>query len=421
MVELVHEKTPIHDLLPGMYISRLDRPWIGTPFPIQGFHIKTESDIEALARYCQHVYVDKRRSQVRRRRNETVTAPAAGVSIRIDETVYRRTRPMKDEVVRAARLHTDVSRAIERIVEQVGTGGCPDIPRTRRTATEMVESVAANPDALIWVCRLKRHDSHQYDHAIRTAIWAIAFGRHLGMGRGKLQALALGMLLADIGLVGIPRELLAKDPGSLTTDERSQLQSHVARSLERLKGVEGLAPDTLELIATHHERHDGTGYPRRLRGERIPLMGRIAGIVDTYDTLTNPRRESRTLSPGDAIVELHRQRHEGFQGELIDEFIQAIGIYPTGSLVEFKTGEVGIISEQNDGWRLRPHIMLLLDADKRPCRPREVDLLDEDDELAGRLEILRGLPDDSYGIDLGTLRARRLDRLFGRKNPLLVH
>ena len=404
-----------------MYVSRLDRPWIGTPFPIQGFHIKTDADIEELQRYCQYVYIDGRRSQVRQRPPAGVSPTVVSTPIRIDETVYRRSRPMKDEVVRAARLHTDVSRTIEHIVEQVGEGRRPDIPKTRRTATEMVESVAANPDALIWVCQLKLHDAHQYAHSIRMAIWAIAFGRHLGMGRTMLQELALGMLLADIGLLSIPREILTKDADTLDAQERSLLQSHVAHSLERLKGVRGLGKNTLELIATHHERHNGSGYPRRLRGEQIPLMGRIAGIVDTYDDLTNPRRKSRVLSPGDAIVELHRERYEAFQGELIDEFIQAIGIYPTGSLVEFKSGEVGIICEQNEGWRLRPRVMLLLDADKRPCRPKEVDLLDDDDELAGRLEIQRGLPDGSHDIDLSGLRARRIDRLLGRGSSLLIH
>ncbi len=421
MVELVHEKIPIHDLIPGMYVSRLDRPWIGTPFPIQGFHIKTESDVEELQRYCQYVYIDGRRSQVRQRQAPEHSSTVVSTPIRIDETIYRRSRPMKDEVVRAARLHTDVARTIEHIVEQVGDGQSPDIPKTRRTATEMVESVAANPAALIWVRQLTLHDAHQYAHAIRMAIWAIAFGRHLGMGRTMLQELALGMLLADIGLLNVPSEILSKEADELDSQERSLLQSHVAHSLERLKGTRGLGKNTLELIATHHERHNGSGYPRRLRGEQIPLMGRIAGIVDTYDDLTNPRRKSRVRSPGDAIVELHRERYEGFQGELIDEFIQAIGIYPTGSLVEFKSGEVGIICEQNEGWRLRPRVMLLLDADKRPCRPREVDLLDEDDDLAGRLEIQRGLPDGSHDIDLGKLRARRIDRLLGRGNSLLIH
>ncbi len=423
MAELLQQKIAIHELIPGMYVSRLDRPWIGTPFRIQGFHIKDKAVIDELGRYCQYVYIDMQRSRIHRQTDTAQASPRTKEQpIRLNHTIYRRTQPMKDEVVRAARLHQDVAKAIARISDQVNENQAPDIPLTRQTANHMVDSVASNPDALIWVAQLKTHDAHSYHHSIRSAIWAIAFGRHLGMRKRMLQDLAMGMLLADIGLTRIPTEIIEKPFASLTEQERKLYQTHVTYSLELLKESRGLSGDSLELIASHHERHNGTGYPRRLRGERIPLFGRIAGIVDYYDTLTNPRRQGQVFSPGDAIVDLHKQRHEAFQGELIDEFIQAIGIYPTGSLVEFKSGEVAIISEQNEGWRLRPRVLLLLDEAKQELgTPREVNLLDDEDETAMRLEIRRGLPDNSFGIDLGQLRSRRLARFLGRGNSLLIN
>ncbi len=423
MAELLQQKIAIHELIPGMYVSRLDRPWIGTPFRIQGFHIKDKAVIDELGRYCQHVYIDMQRSRIHHKKNfSRQTAQAKEQPIRLNHTTYRRTQPMKDEVVRATRLHQDVANAIERISLQIHENRSPDIPLTRSTASHMVDSVACNPDALIWVAQLKTHDEHSYHHSIRSAIWAIAFGRHLGMKKTMLQDLAVGMLLTDIGLTRLPREIIEKPYAQLNKQQQKHYQTHVSHSLELLKESKGLSGDSLELIASHHERHNGMGYPRRLRGERIPLLGRIAGIVDYYDTLTNPRREETLFSPGDAIVKLHRQRHESFQGELIDEFIQAIGIYPTGSLVEFKSGEVAIISEQNEGWRLRPRVLLLLDEAKQDLStPKEVDLLDNEDETALRLEIHRGLPDNSFGIDLGHLRSRKLARLLGRGNNLLIN
>lgn len=427
MAGLTHEKIPINALAPGMYISRLDRPWIDTPFPIQGFHIKDEEDIKNLKAYCQYVYIDRQRSRTTIRLSRAPVAPnpspeeTANEVIRVDHVRYTRERPMTEIVGQASVLHQDIVHTLDKLAEQVHSGKTPDVRATRHTAIKMVENVTTNPDAFIWVSHLKAKDSHSYAHSIRASIWAIVFGRHLGIKKEPLQSLAAGMLLCDIGMAHVPKAILEKS-AALNPQEQRILESHVAKSLELLKSCQGkLGPEVLEVVASHHERHNGKGYPRALRGAQIPLNCKIAGLVDYYDDLTCPRFPEKACSPADAVVQLHRMRFEEFQGDLIDEFIQAIGIYPTSSLIEFKTGEVGVISEQNEGWRLRPKVALLLNAQKKALsKPRPVDLLNPTAKHADQLEVLRSLPEGSYGIDLMKYRTRGLSKFLGLGNSLFA-
>ena len=157
----------------------------------------------------------------------------------------------------------------------------------------------------------------------------------------------------------------------------------------------------LAIVAGHHERRDGSGYPQALKGERIPAYARIAGLVDTYDAMITHRGYLPRFSPHDALLELSRQRDRGFDAALVEQFVQSIGIYPTGSLVELTSGEVGIVIEQNRVRRLRPKVMLVLDADKNPLRSsRTIDLMVEND-LQGEQTLQIGAPlvPGTYGVD----------------------
>jgi hypothetical protein len=156
----------------------------------------------------------------------------------------------------------------------------------------------------------------------------------------------------------------------------------------------------VEAIATHHERHDGSGYPKGLIGSAIPVFGRILGIVDSYDAMTSIRPYAAARSPHDAINELYRQRDKLYQPELVEQFIQSCGIYPIGTLVELSNGQVGVITEIHSLKRLLPRVMLLLAEDKRPLqRFREIDLSQMDQDYPSRLTIKAGMPNGAFGLD----------------------
>jgi hypothetical protein len=156
------------------------------------------------------------------------------------------------------------------------------------------------------------------------------------------------------------------------------------------------------MVAHHHERHDGSGYPRGLAGDAIPVYGRIAGIVDTYDAMITSRPYASTQSSYGALRQLRSLAGSQFQPELVDQFTQAIGMFPTGTLVLLNTGEVAVVTAQSRVRRLRPEVMIILDAEKRPLPEyRVVDLnrvaATADDQVS--LWIEQGLEPGAYGVD----------------------
>lgn len=427
MVEYTLEKIAVRDLLVGMFVSRLDRPWMGTPFPIHGFHIQSEDDIKKLALHCKHVYVDIAKSRVPSQRllQQPADQPSATASwdlIRraVNETVYEKTRPLKQEISVAGRLHHDLSRAMKQMMNKAATGRPIVIKKTGKITGRMVDSIARNPDAFIWTARIRSNkDECTYSHSVRSAIWAVTFGRHLGLARERLKRLALGVLLSEVGKTRLPGHILQKR-GCLGDEELAVMKEHVNYGVAILRETPDIHPDVIEVVATRHERHNGRGYPRGLKGNQIPLLGKIAGIADFYEAAICPRHGEPPLSPAEAMIKLHDLRDRDFQAEVVDEFIQAIGIYPTGSLIELSTGEVGIITEQNTGRRLRPKVLLLLDRRKRPCRiQREIDLQKVQKDRTGHpLTIAACLAEGSHGIDLSRYRKNFISRLVGVGNPL---
>jgi HD-GYP domain-containing protein (c-di-GMP phosphodiesterase class II) len=180
------------------------------------------------------------------------------------------------------------------------------------------------------------------------------------------------------------------------------LRDHVKRGLDLLT-ENGLSDEkVLSTIGTHHERHDGSGYPNGLTGNKIPAFGRIAGIVDSYDAMISERPYAEARSSYKAIQEIQSNSDKLFQAELVDYFIKAIGMFPVGTIVELNTGEVGVVVSQTVDSRLKPKIMLILEPDKLPRKHLVIiDLSNQQVESHQPLQwwITKELPANAYGID----------------------
>jgi HD-GYP domain-containing protein (c-di-GMP phosphodiesterase class II) len=275
-----------------------------------------------------------------------------------------------------------------------------DLGKLREGIDAMIDSITRNPSAFNWLKEIKRKDNYSYQHALGCSVWAASFGRHLGLEREDLRELALGGLLFDVGKTRLPPELLAKKQ-RLDVNEDALVRRHVEYGVELLERTPGISPAILEMVATHHERHNGKGYPRGLSGSEIPINGRITGLIDSYDALTHQRTYAQGLSPHQAVAELYQSRGMLFQAELVEQFIQTCGIYPTGSLVELSNGQVGVVTAVHSLKRLRPSVMLLLDSDKLPLAQfRTIELGEVMEDSTGLpLGIKSGLPPRAYGID----------------------
>jgi HD-GYP domain-containing protein (c-di-GMP phosphodiesterase class II) len=409
-----------------MYVSGLDRPWLETPFFTQGFLIETREDIDRLQKYCESVFVDTQRSgkrefSVRRealkspnrdaqKRREAAAPVPAKERPRIPMDRIFVGRPLKayhddsgweEEQPRAQHALNTLIGDIDDIFEHVSAGEKLNIIKLRKSVEPVVESISRNPDACLWVSRLKKHDNYTYQHSLSAAMWSVSLGRQVGLPRRDLRSLAMGCMLMDIGKLRVDPDLL-QARRELTTEEAAEVAGHVDHGLEILQECGILNQDVVDMVAHHHERYDGSGYPNGLARDRIPPFARIAGIVDTYDALTSNRHYAKAVAPSDAIKLLYEARDEDFQAELVEAFIQAIGIYPAGTLVELSSGEVGVVVAEYRTRRLRPKVMLLLDANKNKLRTSKMVDLQETVAVPGgpSLSIKKSLEPEAYGIDL---------------------
>jgi len=398
------------DLTRGMYVSALDRPWLESPFPLQGFRIESDADLRTLHELCEYVYVDVEKSRLdlsvlrAKVRIDRPRTPIASVFPARQLTVYEDHTEWQAEYPRAAEAVQELSSGIQDLFKRVSAGVGLDVLRVKKSVEPMIDSISRNPDACIWLARLRQADEYTYQHSLGASVWAVALGRQLGLPRADLRSLAVGGLLFDVGKLRIDPELLHSSR-PLVPAERLELQRHVEYGLEIVAGGGMINADVLAMVGSHHERHDGSGYPKGLRGDAIPVFARIAAIVDCYAAITSHRSYARAVSPPQAIKLLYEWRDQHFQAELVEEFIQAIGIYPAGTLVELSTGEVAVVVAEYRTRRLRPRVMLVCDVNKQPVRDsRIIDLLHETVTSDGRpLEIVGSHEVDAFNVDLSLL------------------
>lgn len=385
----------------GMYISHLDRPWLETPFLFQGFKVQNQQDIDELRKHTKHVFIMVPDEEIEVT-GLSDTPNMTETSEIFHKATYADTVPAEEEVKKVQSSHEKLSGLFSEVESVIQAGGTLRLEVFEQPVKYMVNSVAKNPDAYLWLTRLRKFDSFLYKDSLTTAVLGAALGRQLGIAEQELQTLAMGCLLLDIGKLALPTELLHK-PGRLDHDEWELMKTHVERGLDLLEGSPKCSPVLLEMVRTHHERLDGGGYPRGLQGSQIPLFGQIAGIVDQYVAVTSPRPFAKAISPSKAEEMLYKQRGKLFDEILVEYFIRAVSTYPTGSLVELSTGEVAIVKAQKSGLNLKPDVILLLDHNKQPYGIYSLVSLDNYSKDGLPVTINKTLADGEHGVVIDEL------------------
>ena len=406
----MEKQLKVSELQIGMYVSRLDRPWLETPFLIQGVRINNQKDIDNLNKYCKNVYIDTEksfqfrttelRSGIDRRSAGMAGGGAANLLIPGKKVEYTEKTTVKEELGIAKKLNKEITTVIRDIMDDAKYGRKINTRETMKAVRKMKESILRNPNAFMLLRLIKDKDTYTYAHCLHVSGLCIAFGRHLGISSDTLDDLAIGALLCDIGKLRLPSEILNK-PDRLTEAEFEEIKKHVVHSIEIMEEAGNMNRVAIEIAATHHERFDGSGYLRSMNGPQIPVLGRMAAIADCYDAMTSDKVYRSAISPYEAIRQLYGMRDVLFQDSLVENFIQMIGIYPTGAIIELSTGEVGIVISQNQIRRLRPKVMLVLDEDKQPKGATPIiDLFKKTEDSSGHpLEIIKELEPGTYGVD----------------------
>jgi len=430
------------NLVVGMYISELDRPWLDTPFLIQGFYVKNQNDIDIISGTCDYVFVDSAVSRRKITSKMDTVSSAIGIDPGRTEftvtnintkqskpganrgatkltqrnnilkdlfpdkklTQYAHTATWQDETPAAKQAISTLHTCLNDLLTRNRNDGPLEIAKIKQSVEPMIDSVTRNPDACIWLARMKQEDNYIYEHSLGASIWAVALGRQLGLPKADLHSLAIGGLLFDVGKLRLNKDLL-KAKRRLTSKELKIMKKHVEIGVKLLKEGGLMNQDVIDMVSHHHERHNGEGYPQGLVGDQIPVFARIAAIVDVYDAITSDRIYAKAISPSLAIKQLYDWKDIYFQGELVEEFIQAIGIYPAGTLIELSSGEVAVVVAETSSRRLRPQVILLLDRDKQPLDDIDfIDLLEVTQTEDGRpLDIVKSLQPNAYGIDMSAI------------------
>lgn len=425
--ETVELETDVSELRIGMHVIRLDRPWEETDFLLQGFVIQRQEDIDALQSQCRKVtiegkiknpeYLPQPNEQVKRRakasftkfsqnpeprkkpgatRKTSTIVPAAGISKRV---TYINKVDVNYEIQNATGNYDEAKKVAAGIMSGIRVGRALDLNRAREVVNDCVDSILRNNDALLLLTKLKNKDEYTAEHCLNVSILSAAFGKHLGLLEEEIRTLGLCGLLHDIGKAKIPAEILQK-PGALTPEEYGIMQNHANWGRDMLMALPKVVHAAVDVAYNHHERLDGKGYPRGLVDYQIPYFAKIVAIVDTYDAITSNRAYDKGRSSMEALEIIHRFRETQFDADLAKEFVLMIGIFPPGSIVEMKTGEVAIVTSSNPKNRRRPKIMMVRDENKtRLPKFRLLDLsLKPKNESGQVLEIAREVPDGTYGV-----------------------
>ena len=391
-------KVLVEDLKVGMYVAKLDKPWLESNFLYQGFELKNQADINAVKEQCKFVFIDVKKQN-------------KSLAFESKDTPYSkgwldtRTPPNKltsfeKEVENAGYVYKEASNLVRSFMEDVCLGKTITVEIAKKAVAECVNSILNAPDALLWMTQLKNRDLYTSQHSMNVCILAIALGRQINLPIKELNNVGLCGMMHDMGKMSVPLEVLNK-PGKLEPDELKIMQSHPELGWKLLMSSNDMYGGAIDVAHSHHERLDGTGYPRKLTAEKITPYTRIVTIVDMYDAITSDRVYQRGRTHLEAINIMTKMCGTHLDSGLTYKFIECLGIYPPGSIVEMSNGEVAIVIEANQKQRLKPKIILLLDEDKNPRDERMVDLSKIDLDASGQeYRITKIVKADDYGIDM---------------------
>ena len=398
----------------GMYVCELDRPWSETQFLFQGFPVLTKEDLQAIRGICEYVYVDEYRRVIIKLGGSKVDTSAgvkqqATSAARSSHSQSRRPitpsqqikrEPLAAEVQKARVNERKTSTLIKDMFFDIHMGRGIDTGACRTVVRENLESMMRNESALLWLSRMKSQDDYTGQHCLAVSVMAMGFGRYLGIEHSGLEQLGLAGLLHDVGKIKIDSAILNK-PGKLTEQEFAVMKAHPGMGRQLLVGHRDLPPIVIDVVYGHHERPDGRGYPRKLGAELIAYFTRIISIVDTFDAITSNRVYDSARSVKDAFKILMEMRDQQFDAELVLHFIEWLGIFPVGTLVQLHTGETGLVIEKNPNFKLRPKVVVLIDQEGQRCPPKFMDMAQICVDQEGvPYRITASLPDGAKGLSL---------------------
>lgn len=338
-----YQKVSIKDLTNGMWVCRLDIDTKGQPFETRGFYFSSLKQLQAIAPDCRFVYIDNSRKDSRK-------------------------------------LYLNLHTQMDRIFADLRMGKSLEHKRMRQVLHELMEAVLHDSKSMMYLAMLREHQDDLVAKAVIVAVLSLTFAKHISLKQTDLAPLGMGALLHPIGLLKVPSEILSKaEP--LTNEEVILVRQYPSKGYKFLLEQEGLKAASLDIVLHHQERINGKGYPDKLKGHEISFLARIVAITSVYEALTRDRSDRPAISPTKALSQLYRWRFEDFDNRLVEKFIQSLGVYPPGCLVELNNGSLAVVYATHPNQRLNPKVRLLTTVDLEPLETQEPIDLAETDQL----------------------------------------
>lgn len=395
------KRIPLSALRVGMYLTDLNNDWVPHNTQRRKGFIRNEATIEKIGRLgVSYVYIDTDRgldSQDAEPAHEVDQANEAALQRAGEEppVTFRRV-DMADEMLSALAIHQQAQGLVGNLMQDVKLGKAIDLSPVHELADDLQGSVFRNHNALACLGRIREKDNYLLEHSVNLSVLMSIFGKSVGHSSDVLHQTIVGALLHDIGKILTPDEVLHK-PGRLTAEEFAIMKEHALHSFNILSSTEGIGELSILTAAEHHERMDGTGYPKGLKGDEISVYGRMVAIADVYDAITSDRVYHKGMTPTQGLKKLLEWSGDHLDPKLVRQFIRCLGLYPVGSLVLLESGRLGVVIESNEDDQRLPVVRLMYHTRFR--MPIKVEVLDLS-RPGVQDHILRAVDPEEYQLDV---------------------
>lgn len=395
------KRIPLSALRVGMYLTDLNNDWVPHNNQRRQGFIRNDATIEKIGRLgVKYVYIDTERgldSEDAEPAHEVDQANEAALNRVGEETpvAFRRV-DVADEMVSALAIHQQAQGLVGNLMQDVKLGKAIDLSPVHELADDLQGSVFRNHNALACLGRIREKDNYLLEHSVNLSVLMSIFGKSVGHSSDVLHQTIVGALLHDIGKILTPDEVLHK-PGRLTAEEFAVMKEHALHSFNILSSTEGIGELSILTAAEHHERMDGTGYPKGLKGEEISVYGRMVAIADVYDAITSDRVYHQGMTPTQGLKKLLEWSGDHLDPKLVRQFIRCLGLYPVGSTVLLESGRLGVVIEGNEDDQRLPVVRLMYHTRFR--MPIKVETLDLS-KPGVQDHILRAVDPEDYNLDV---------------------
>lgn len=377
------KKINVSDVRIGMHIDEVCGSWMEHPFWRKSFHLSTAKQLKALQECgIQEIWIDTGKGLDVEDSAPAVTQEEENEQV---EEVLQEARTytpqeisaavaLHEEVDRARKVHSKAKAAVMYMFQDIRMGKALHAEETFTLVDDITQTLARNPNAFVSLAQLKEKDSYTYMHSVAVCALMIAVGRQFGIEGDDLRNLGVAGLLHDTGMTGIPDAILNK-PRSLTSEEFNVIKAHPELGWKILSGAPEINEMVLDVCLHHHERIDGTGYPKRHPGEELSLFTKICTVCDVYDTITSDRHYKKGYAPVDAIRKMAAWQPGHFDLQVFHAFVKTVGIYPVGTLVKLGTGRLAVVTDQATKSLLTPIVKVFFSTKlNTPIFPELIDL-----------------------------------------------